>query len=115
MGGGEEFAVVLYGCDEKMAENVANRLLEEVRMMRIPYQNQEVGITVSGGISAYNGKLNLQNLNQEELEKILTEKAEELKSKADRALFYTKENGKNAITPFSNVPQDYVSKPKGRG
>ncbi|MEK6953111.1 MAG: GGDEF domain-containing protein [Nanoarchaeota archaeon] len=99
VGGGEEFAVILYGCDERNAEIVANRFLAKIRALTIPYRIDEaLSITVSGGISQY----------QENME------PRTLIERADRALFYSKDQGKDIVTRFSLVPSDFVPKPRKR-
>jgi len=99
VGGGEEFAVILYGCDEVNAEIVANRFLAKVRALTIPYRIDEaLSITASGGISQY----------QENME------PRTLIERADRALFYSKDQGKDRVTRFSLMPPDFIPKPRKR-
>lgn len=87
VGGGEEFAVILYGAKELEALNAGNRLLEETRNIIIHYNGQTLGITASGGIAQYQKGMTPQ----------------QLMSNAEVALKYSKENGRNRITVFSQL------------
>ncbi len=83
--GGEEFAVLLPNTDMKSALTVAERMLRQVRDMRIPHANRPGGImTISLGVASFvpePGK-----------------KAPiDLVEAADRALYSAKEEGRNRI------------------
>ena len=91
VGYGEEFAVILSGCDERTALEIAQRVLDGARRIRIPYGNETVGFTVSGGISEY----------------LPTMTPEQLKQNANSAVKYSKHNGRDRITLFSEVPTEY--------
>ncbi|MTW21709.1 GGDEF domain-containing protein [Allochromatium palmeri] len=49
--GGEEFAVILQDTPLKTAWQLAQRLLDSVRVMRIDHDGQELGITISIGLA----------------------------------------------------------------
>lgn len=87
VGNGEEFAVILYGSDEKNALKIANRILEGVRKIKIPYEGQTIGFTASAGIAQYSSQMT----------------AEELKQKADKALYWSKNNGRDKVTAYSQI------------
>ena len=87
VGGGEEFAVILYGTDEANALNIANRFLKEVERLEIKHPDGPLKITMSGGIAEYHRGMFPQDL---------------IKN-ADRALMYSKVKGKNRITGFSQI------------
>mgnify|MGYP001559730255 CR=1 FL=1 len=82
IGGGEEFGVILYDCSEEDAKKAANRFLERVR-------NCDSNVTVSGGVAEYH--------------KFIGERR--LRKRADKALYYSKNTGKNRVTRYSQVPE----------
>ncbi|MBI2499774.1 GGDEF domain-containing protein [Candidatus Woesearchaeota archaeon] len=101
VGQGEEFGVLLYGCDELTAETVANRFLDKVRKIEISHPYEEggkIGITASGGIAQH--KIGMESL--------------QLRKGAVRAVDYSKYKGKDRITRLSVVPPAFVPKPKKR-
>ncbi len=51
--GGEEFSIILPGTDEAQAYQVASRINEEVRNMVVRYEELELNITISIGLSSY--------------------------------------------------------------
>jgi len=84
--GGEEFAVVLPHTDEIGARAVANKLLESVRKLNILHEKSDAAniVTVSIGVTT----VNLQYIkNAVECIKI-----------ADKALYMSKQNGRNQYT-----------------
>ena len=90
VGGGEEFAVILYGINETEAIRLATtRLLENVRKKEVQYQGGTIKFTFSGGIAQY--------------ERGMT--AEQLILNATEARKYSKDNGKDKITPYSQIPK----------
>ncbi|MBS3159020.1 GGDEF domain-containing protein [Candidatus Woesearchaeota archaeon] len=87
VGNGEEFALILHGCGEDASKTVADRFLQEVRKIIIPYKGGFIGFTVSGGTAQY---LNGMTPSQ-------------LIENADAALLYSKSQGKDRITTFSQL------------
>ena len=84
--GGEEFAVVLPHTDETGARAVADKLLESVRKLNILHEKSDAAnfVTISIGVTT----VNLQNkLNAVDCIKI-----------ADKALYMSKQNGRNQYT-----------------
>ena len=91
VGGGEEFGVILYGLDENGTLVVANRFLDDVRKIRIPYESgQSLSITVSGGVAQYHHDMSQGQLMQN----------------AEAALKYAKSKGRNRVEIFSNTQKN---------
>jgi diguanylate cyclase (GGDEF)-like protein len=83
--GGEEFAVVLPNVDESGARVTALRILNNINARNIPHQTSDTGrVTVSIG-GAAGGVLH-------------TYEAENFIKSADRALYMSKQNGRNQFT-----------------
>lgn len=82
--GGEEFAVFIKGRSELEVQEVAERLRNTIKNYWIRLnESKQITITISGGI-AYSKKSNTT--------------FEELYQQADKALYQSKESGKNKIT-----------------
>jgi diguanylate cyclase (GGDEF)-like protein len=81
--GGEEFVAVLPGTNEKSATKLAERLLNIVRKLEIPFDGKTIKITVSIGIAQCHTGL---------------EGWEELLKRADMALYQSKQNGRDRWT-----------------
>ena len=82
--GGEEFAVILPQTDSKAAAHIAKRIKRRIELKF----KKDAGITVSIGfaICPKNGK-----------------SANVLVKKADKALYFSKANGKNRVTAFNDI------------
>ncbi|MGF1760964.1 GGDEF domain-containing protein [Photobacterium sagamiensis] len=80
--GGEEFAIILTGCNENKALMVANRIQNAIKAAAIPHPQSAVSdfVTVSIGITEYSGN-----------------DPERLYHNADRALYKAKYLGRNII------------------
>lgn len=78
--GGEEFLMILPNCQ---IEN-ANKIFERVRIEIEDYKNEICPITVSIGYTTYNGN---------DYHKTI--------KKADNALYYSKQHGRNQVTKYS--------------
>jgi len=81
--GGEEFMVVMVGCDLQNAEKVAERLRSEVCRAPISASETEVPIAISIGVTAIN---RIQHIDEEPLIKA-----------ADDALYEAKRAGRNCV------------------
>lgn len=81
--GGEEFAVLLPGADESAAREMAQRLLEGIRALRIPHiENEAAGyVTISIGLTA--GRVDA------------AENGKQFIRQADRALYAAKGAGRD--------------------
>ncbi|WP_417357228.1 diguanylate cyclase [Gallaecimonas pentaromativorans] len=79
--GGEEFLVLLNGCDLTQALSLAERIRTGMSAHRFTFKGQAFYITLSGGVA--------QNGPKEPLEEVV--------KRADAALYLAKENGRNQI------------------
>jgi len=105
--GGEEFAVLLLGGFSSGTENsevryktltdktvqIAGRIKGRVGQSRIRGKDKQLGLTISLGISSYDG--------------IRACKAEHFIHESDQALYRSKENGRNQITLFDPATKEY--------
>jgi len=84
--GGEEFAVILPDTDETGARFIAGKILENVRERNIPHEKNEVAdrVTISIGLTASNAEH--------------PRNGDELIKQADKALYRSKQNGRNRYT-----------------
>jgi diguanylate cyclase (GGDEF)-like protein len=83
--GGEEFVVVLPGTDEAGARLLAEKILQDIRDLKIPHEKNEAGIiTISIGIASGNHTHGYS--------------WEDYLKNADDALYMSKENGRNQYT-----------------
>ena len=80
--GGEEFVILLPNCNAKDLEKIASRLLSAIRKEITTYKKQEILITVTIGGATLDEK---------------KESFSQFISKADKALYKGKENGKNCF------------------
>ena len=81
VGYGDEFGILLYGCDQKQALEIINRFIDKVRSGKAQYEKKEIPVTVSIGVAEYEARLSLQ----------------ELIGRADKALYTAKESGRNTV------------------
>lgn len=79
--GGEEFVLILPHTLSDEALQKANIILESIRNLKIPYQDSLLNVTASMGICQF----------KDRDETIYT-----MLAKADKALYYVKENGRNS-------------------
>jgi len=84
--GGEEFTVLLSGENGKNALKVAERIRKNVEDYPFEYRGKKISITISGGVAEFSEKLNM-NATPEELVEV-----------ADKALYVSKNKGRNRIT-----------------
>lgn len=77
--GGEEFAVVLSEDGEDVGKRLAERLLGMVREMRIPWEGEEIGISISIGVASPGEG----------------DEVEEWVGRADRRLYQAKQEGRD--------------------
>ncbi|GHT27402.1 hypothetical protein FACS18942_06680 [Planctomycetales bacterium] len=86
--GGEEFCVLLPGCNEKTAWNWAERIRKQFEVNPIKYNNTNIGVTVSFGIASRQ-------------EDVLT--FDHLVERADQALIFAKQAGRNRCIRYSEI------------
>ena len=98
--GGEEFMVLLPETDLEGARLVAERIREAVAARPFRLKDDDKTITVSLGISVYPDAADgMENLIQ----------------KADEALYYSKEHGRNRVTSWKDLGEGPKDKGKGKG
>jgi len=86
--GGEEFCVLLPGCNEKTAWNWAERIRKQFEKFPIKHESLEIAITASFGVA-------------ERMDDML--RFDHLVEKADQALLFAKESGRNRSICFSET------------
>ncbi len=86
--GGEEFVLVLPDTDGEGAEHFANELREEIGEMTLTSEHGNFNVTISMGVAEFPADGSDRN---------------ELLERADQALYYCKEHGRNAVRRWSNV------------
>ena len=84
--GGEEFVLILNGCNIENAYVVADKIRKEIEKSKLTITNNSVSVTASIGVSLKKSTDSLDNSIQE----------------ADMALYESKKNGKNMVTVFQN-------------
>lgn len=92
--GGEEFCVLLPGCNEKTAWNWAERIRRQFETNPVKHSNLEIGITVSFGVA-------------ERMED--TSLLDQLIEQADQALLFAKESGRNRCVRYSETVSSEIS------
>lgn len=80
--GGEEFAILLPGTTMQQSLAIAEQLRKQIEELRIPVEGKVIGITASFGVAS--GMDDLDTLG----------------GKADKAMYRSKQSGKNAVTAF---------------
>ncbi len=86
--GGEEFAAVLMGTGNAGARKMAERLRTTVMNTPFFINDHKISITMSIGISVYPNDAGTKT---------------ELIDKADKCLYYAKENGRNQVCEWKNI------------
>jgi diguanylate cyclase len=79
--GGEEFSVLLQGTDLSESQELARRLLERVRTLKISHNDQDLTITVSAGVALFQ----------------VGESVEQWLKRADKALYAAKQQGRDRL------------------
>lgn len=86
--GGEEFILVMPGAGESAARNHAEKIRQKCAEISVPHENMQLTITISVGAAVF---------------PVHTKKAEELIVKADKALYRSKNNGRNRVTIYKSL------------
>ncbi|MBN8580994.1 MAG: PAS domain S-box protein [Anaerolineae bacterium] len=89
--GGEEFLLVLPGTDTQAAYDRAEQFRTQCTQIYIQYETKNINITVSAGIATYPSH---------------TEMAEDLIHKADKALYHSKQNGRNRVMIWGEIQKE---------
>jgi diguanylate cyclase (GGDEF)-like protein len=84
--GGEEFVVVLPKTDEEGVRNVAERMLENVRLLALPHKTSDAADHVTISIGAMTSKVGY------------TYNANAYVNRADEIMYKSKRNGRNQYT-----------------
>ena len=79
--GGEEFAILLKDVTSEQTQNILDRFRKSIEEIPFPLNNK---VTVSIGFSSFNNKSLLSTIIE----------------RADKALYYSKEHGRNKVTHF---------------
>ncbi len=87
--GGEEFTVILPHTNEHQAFKLAERLREKIACAVSHYQDQEIHITISAGLSTFSSDAPISQ--------------DELLKGADAAMYLAKNNGRNMVCTFDNI------------
>jgi len=82
--GGDEFMIILPGCDETNVSNIGERLRSTVKENKVETETGPISVTISLGISISDKNCILS--------------AENLIERSDQALYQTKKSGRNHIT-----------------
>ena len=90
--GGEEFAIILPGVDEKLALRTAERIRKGLGSYRFKVVNGKFRLTLSIGISLYEKGVN----------------AEEMVEKADKALYWVKQHGRNQVKSWTGLSSGVI-------
>ncbi len=91
--GGEEFSIILPGTDEQEAYQVASRINQSVRDMIVSYEDLELKVTISIGVSSYE----------------LGGSKKELINRADQACYKAKSLGRDQAFKASNLELEIES------
>ena len=94
--GGEEFAVVLPETSEDGAVQLAEYIRKEIEESVLEVDGRELKVTISIGVSHFNG-YSMVDISKEEIIK-----------KADTALYKSKESGRNKVTKFGNIKESNI-------
>ena len=91
--GGEEFIVLLHQVDREKALAAGERVRKAVAQLKVPVGDAEIGVTVSIGLSTSQ----TTDLRQVVLE-------------ADKALYHSKQNGRDQVSIYDETMQENKSK-----
>ncbi len=80
--GGEEFVIILQATPLKTAQDVAERIRQTVQAHVFNFQDKKIPVTISVGVA----------------ERLPTDNWEQVYNRADKALYQSKQNGRNRVT-----------------
>jgi diguanylate cyclase (GGDEF)-like protein len=93
--GGEEFAVLLPSADTQRAVMIADRICENLRKTTLVFNRRKARITASIGVATYPDD---------------SEGKTELVRKADKALYWSKEKGRDRVSTYSGTSTGQAGK-----
>lgn len=85
--GGEEFIVMLTGAGEREASDVAEKIRQAVEAKKFRFKFEAYHATISVGVAEFSGEMT----------------KEDLVTKADKALYKSKHEGKNRVSLYSSI------------
>ena len=94
--GGDEFGVLLQGCDKQQAEPLANNLLKMINNFRFVWEGKTFSVGASIGLVEFNG-VSFRELN-------------EILSAADMACYAAKDAGRNRVHIYSSEDQHMLQR-----
>ena len=86
--GGDEFMVLSRRTDLRMAQNMAERIRDEVSLAVVVWQDKEIRLTVSSGVGILNEGENIPDA---------------MVHRADKALYLSKQKGRNRVSTEEDV------------
>lgn len=98
--GGEEFTVLLTKTGKKEAMNIAERIRATIENYDFIYENRHLHVTISGGVSVFDGEKN--NIESPNI----------FVDHADKALYVSKNNGRNKVSFYTERKQTKKAKEK---
>jgi diguanylate cyclase (GGDEF)-like protein len=96
--GGEEFAVILPETREDEARALAERLRTRLQQATVPCEGGTISVTVSVGVATFGARAGIDS-------------KDELVLSADRALYASKQAGRNRVTTASEFAEMELSPP----
>lgn len=87
--GGDEFVIFLPETTADQASDIAGRILEAASSIKFMAQTDQVPVSVSIGMASYPRD---------------SSSAEDILDRADRALYVSKQSGRNTVTAFTDIP-----------
>lgn len=88
--GGEEYAMMLVGCDKGQSVEIGNRLCRDVADLQIEHQGEKLGVKISIGVAQL-------ALEDPDIERAL--------SQSDKALYQAKARGRNQVVAYEHDPR----------
>lgn len=103
--GGEEFAIVLPDTKLTYAEQVANTVREAVKKLSFTHNGQTFSVSISVGVAGFDSyRADAENMRDKDASTLITCDQKRLMLEADKALYYSKENGRDRVTVAKIVP-----------
>lgn len=87
--GGDEFIVFLPETTASQARDVCERILDAMSSIRFEIHKKRLPVTVSIGMACYPDD---------------SSSPEDVQERADRALYYSKQEGRNRVTAYADIP-----------